>query len=248
MHEGHRKRLRQRFIQQLDDKDGGEASKAFSQAELAELLLTYAIPRKDVAPIAGQLASRYGSLKNAAKAPYGDAEDIPGISESTSVLLKLMDCVFSEPQTEADKAVKVQPQAVGREASAQPERTRLASVGEAAAFCRGLLSGCSEEYMLQVLLGEGSFVLGAFMIASGTGTGVELPAELIAANADIAKACGVVIAHNHPSGDIRPSAADVNATRSLAKLLQRRGCRLYEHIIVSDECCYAMLNAEEITL
>jgi len=226
MHEGHRKRLRQRFIQQLNEKDGEGASNAPSQAELAELLLTYAIPRKDVAPIAGQLVARYGSLKNAAKAPYGDAEDITGISESTSVLLKLMDRVYAEPQAEIENAVKVQPQAVGCEASMQPERARLVSVGEAAEFCRRLLSGCSEEYMLQVLLGEGSAVLGAFFIASGTGTGVELPAELIAANADIAQARGVVIAHNHPSGDIRPSAADVNATRNLKKLLQKHGCRL----------------------
>jgi DNA repair protein RadC len=50
-------------------------------------------------------------------------------------------------------------------------------------------------------------------------------------------AVGLVIAHNHPSGDPLPSRADVEATRRLAETSATLGIRLHDHLIFADGAC-----------
>ena len=79
--EGHRERLRQRFRHAPD---------LFSERECLELLLTYAIPRHDVAPLANDLLARFGSLPDIFSASISTLMNIEGIGESTAVFLQLI--------------------------------------------------------------------------------------------------------------------------------------------------------------
>ena len=79
---GHRQRLRQRFL--------ASESSPFSQLELLELLLTYAIPRQDVAPLARRLIDQFGSLSEVLAASYSALTATPGIGEHTAVLIRLV--------------------------------------------------------------------------------------------------------------------------------------------------------------
>ena len=79
--DGHRARLRQRFL---------EAPDVLSQAELLELLLTYAIPRRGVEPVAKALLARFGSLLGVLGAPRQELESVAGIGESSSALIQLL--------------------------------------------------------------------------------------------------------------------------------------------------------------
>lgn len=81
---GHRDRLRQRY---LDDPT------AISENELLELLLTYAIPRRDVAPLANELIQRYKTIANLISTPANVLNDIPGLGEYTVTLLKLISTI-----------------------------------------------------------------------------------------------------------------------------------------------------------
>lgn len=78
---GHRARLRQRFLADPI---------AVSEADLLELLLTYAIPRVDVAPQAASLLDRFGDLDGVLAAPYSELAQAPGIGEHTATLIKLV--------------------------------------------------------------------------------------------------------------------------------------------------------------
>ena len=82
---GHRQRLRDRFA------DGEESSR--SEEALLELLLTYAIPQKDVQPLAAHLLSEYGSLSSLLETPIGTLCQSDGIKENSAVLLKLVDWI-----------------------------------------------------------------------------------------------------------------------------------------------------------
>ncbi len=244
-HKGHRQRLKTRFETQLS---GGQP---LAECELAELLLTYAIPRRDVAPAAQRLLQRFGSLKNVFNAPAEELTSVSGISDAAALFLKLVGSVSGgEPMPRVDGGMQTQKRSDADTASDADRTTRtkpvLGSLSEAARFCRNLLCGREEECLLQVLVGEDSEVLSTALISGGGSGEVVLPTELIIANAGIAGASGVVIAHNHPSGDTRPSEADVCATRSLAARLEKQGVRLYEHFVVSDGGAYAMLNEEGI--
>jgi hypothetical protein len=79
---GHRARLRKRFVANPT---------ALSEAELMELLLTYAVPRQDVAPQAESLMVKFGSLDSVLAASMEELVSVPGIGEHTAVLIKLAD-------------------------------------------------------------------------------------------------------------------------------------------------------------
>ena len=79
---GHRARLRDRFL------NGG--GKSMADYELLELLLTYAIPRRDVKPIAKDIVRKFGSLAGAAKASVPQLVEVNGVKENTAVLLKVI--------------------------------------------------------------------------------------------------------------------------------------------------------------
>jgi hypothetical protein len=85
---GHRQRLRQRFLASGSGASDGDIR--FSQLELLELLLSYAIPRQDVAPLARSLIAQFGSLSQVLAASYDDLTAIPGIGEHTAVLIGLV--------------------------------------------------------------------------------------------------------------------------------------------------------------
>jgi DNA repair protein RadC len=78
---GHRERLRQRFLAN---------PQSLSQVQLIELLLTYAIPRRDVAPLAQALFDQFGSIDRILNAPYDDLLPVPGIGEQAAILIRVV--------------------------------------------------------------------------------------------------------------------------------------------------------------
>lgn len=78
-HEGHRVRLRRRFV---------DSSNPLEEHELLELILTFSIPRKDVSSVVNGLIKSFGTIDRITNAPYEELVAFPGIGESTAILLK----------------------------------------------------------------------------------------------------------------------------------------------------------------
>ena len=85
IHDGHRARLRARYIE--------EGLAHFNEIDTLELLLFYAIPRRDTNELAHLLLQQFGSLDGVLGATTGDLCAVPGISENTAVLLHLFNDV-----------------------------------------------------------------------------------------------------------------------------------------------------------
>jgi DNA repair protein RadC len=66
---------------------------------------------------------------------------------------------------------------------------------------------------------------------------VELPLRTILRSALSCNAVGLVLAHNHPSGDATPSAADVQATRRLADAAALLGIHVHDHLVIGGDRC-----------
>ena len=81
IHDGHREKMRRRFLT--------AGLEPFADHEALELLLYYAIPRRDTNPIAHALMERYGSLSAVLSAPAEDLQKVAGVGESAAVLLRL---------------------------------------------------------------------------------------------------------------------------------------------------------------
>lgn len=90
---GHRERLRKRFL------EGSEGS--HTDESLLELLLTYAIPQKDVQPLAKQLLSKFGSLQNVLSADVDTLCKFDGLKTHSTALLKLTDWIRLHSSPEA---------------------------------------------------------------------------------------------------------------------------------------------------
>ena len=88
LHEGHRERKKDQFrLHGLD---------AFAEHEALELLLYYAIPRRDTNPIAHALLDRFGSLEKVLAAPIEELEKVPGVGPSAALLIKLVPQITSK--------------------------------------------------------------------------------------------------------------------------------------------------------
>jgi len=209
IHAGHREKMRNKFLA------GG--LDAFADHEALELLLYYAIPRKDTNPIAHALMERYGSLSAVLAAPVEDLQKVEGIGESAAVLLKLV------PQI----------QKKARLADAKRE-TALTSVSQFGAYLLERFHGEKNEVIYQLCLDRKGKLLVCKRLGEGDMSSANLDIRRMIENAILSSASGVVLAHNHPSGIALPSQDDYIATDQAKAALATIGVVLLDHIILAD--------------
>ena len=80
---GHRQRLKERFVR----SEGVD----MADYEAIELLLTYAIPRRDVKPLAKSLIKEFGSFAGVISAPMERLSEVAGIKENSAILIKFVE-------------------------------------------------------------------------------------------------------------------------------------------------------------
>ena len=74
----------------------------------------------------------------------------------------------------------------------------------------------------------------------GTDESTQFPLRAIIADAAIHGSAGIVVAHNHPSGDARPSDSDFRATRRLAVAAEALDCTLIDHLVFGGNKCTSL--------
>ena len=209
IHDGHREKMRKRYLA------GGLDS--FADHEALELLLYYAIPRRDVNPIAHALMERYGSLSAVLAAPVEDLKHVEGIGERAAVLLSLV------PQ-------------VGKKArlADASQETVLSTTERAGDFLLERFAGEQHEVVYQLCLDRKGKLLTCKRLVDGSVASADLDIRRIVENAILSQASAVVLAHNHPSGLALPSQEDYAATDKVQAALATIGVELADHIIVAD--------------
>ena len=175
-HSGHRQRLRDRYEQ--------SGAGAFADHELLELLLTYAIPRRDVNEIAHALLERFGSLEGVLSAELSALTSVPGIGESTAMFLRLQH--------------DVQRRMTLRRFSGRDGRVRLNTPAASARFVNELLLAEPNETALLLCLNTQRTLISTRQIAMGTLDQAAVHPRLVAEQAMLQHAHSVLLAHNHP--------------------------------------------------
>ncbi|MBO4384880.1 MAG: hypothetical protein J5854_05625 [Clostridia bacterium] len=217
-HLGHRQRIKERYnlngFDSLDDKD------------LLELLLTYAIPRRDVYGLSRSLVHEFGSFEKVLSADAEELRERTDLTEHTITLLKLVNDIRTKPF----RIIEYRPE-------------KLGSLKAAAEYCHRVLSKFEDEIVVELFLDSEYCVTELTRVSTGSSRSAVLPIDGIVENAVRSRIGRVLIAHNHPSGSSAPSSADVYATNSLRSSLRSRGIELVEHIIVAKcECTAIMLH------
>ena len=217
IHDGHRARLRARYIE--------EGLAHFNEIDTLELLLFYAIPRRDTNELAHLLLQQFGSLDGVLGATTGDLCAVPGISENTAVLLHLFN----------DVACKC-------EISRQSIRI-VNSSQDAGTFLLPYFYGLREETVYLLCLDAKGKVLDCRALFKGSANGVAIAIRKIVEVALSVNATSVIMAHNHPGGLALPSAEDRAATLRIRAALQNLDIVLIDHIIVADQDFISMADS-----
>lgn len=117
---------------------------------------------------------------------------------------------------------------------APPQRIAVATAEQAAALLAPFFEGADGEKVAVLHLGPERGLVGLAEYP-GSFDAVEVPARLIFAEGLRLGAEGLIVAHNHPSGDPAPSEADLRATRILAETGRTLGIVLHDHLIFAGE-------------
>lgn len=220
VHDGHRDRLRRRFLEHGLDN--------FNELNALELLLFYAIPRRDTNPIAHALLDRFGSLQGVFQASVQELCAVEGVGESAAALLTLTI------------------QIVRRSLTAGADKIRyIRSAEDAGEYLLPRFFNERDEVLLLVCLDSQRRIISCQEMGRGVVNAVDTSIRKIAETALKAKASSVILSHNHPDGVALPSAEDDAVTRAAAKALMVLGIDLSDHIIVSgdDYISYRESNA-----
>lgn len=121
-----------------------------------------------------------------------------------------------------------------RRAQAGPERTRIASTSDLAEVASPLLRGYSRERLVVVICDPRGSVLRRTVVSEGGTDHTPFPIRDLIATVLTAGGTRFGVAHNHPSGSLSPSEADVTATARLREAAETVGLHLLDHLIVTD--------------
>lgn len=213
MHEGHRKNLRKSFIAT------GLEGKTEHQA--LELLLTYAMPRIDVNPVAHELINRFGSLAGVMDADIEELQQVTYISENGAVLLKLIP-QLSKMYNE----------------SKWQEKPLLRTTTSVIEYVKPKFMGEKNEVLYMLCLDNHCRLNSMAKLSEGTidrsPVYIRNVINLILRH----NAKQVVLVHNHPSGDVRPSPNDIYMTQQIAAALEPMDVKLADHIIFSGDATF----------
>ena len=103
-----------------------------------------------------------------------------------------------------------------------------------------------KEYFWIIVLTQSNHVLGLRQLSSGTTNATLISFKEIAQIAILANACGCILAHNHPSGNLKPSRNDVRITKKAKEALALFEIKLLDHLILTEESYYSFANEGEI--
>ena len=219
IHKDHRSRLRKRYER--------EGLSNFENHNVLELLLFYAIPRKDTNPIAHRLLRRFGSLHAVFEASEDELCEVEGIGKSTASFIRMC----------PEIAKRVTAQSL-----------------ESEPFCTGSRFGSyfvnyfrftPPETACVMFLDTDLCFVSNELLSYGELNRPECILEKTLEVAEGKKALYAVLAHNHGDVGTAPTAQDVGVTEEIRVALAEKGIHLIAHFIVSGYDYENFMKTEE---
>lgn len=210
VHDGHRKRMRKRFMEEGLDQ--------FTDVQVLEILLFYCIARQDTNPIAHALLDHFGSLSQVLEAPVEELCKVDGIGENTAVFLRLITQVGRCYLTDRASKAKILP-----------------TLESCAKYLQTFFFGRNVETVYLLCLDAKCKMLCCKKISEGDVNSTSLSVRKVVETALNTNASSVVLAHNHPGGLAIPSNEDIQTTKSIAAALQAVDVNFVDHILVTDD-------------
>jgi len=214
LNKGHRGRLRQRFFEKGLD--------AFSAHEVVELILTFAYPRRDTKVLAKKALDHFEESLH--KLFYAKKEELnkAGLSDTAATLIKLCRETFIYQMKK--KLIK---------------KNYLTSSDIACEYLKCYYKGIPHEEFYVIYLDQKNNIINAESVFEGTINETKVYTRELIKSCLKKNAASIIIAHNHPSGSVQPSNADINITDKIKNALNLLDIRLLDHIVIGDNQSYS---------
>ena len=214
---GHRERMRSKV-----DKHG---CATLTDQELLELLLFPLRPRIDTKPIAKALLKEYGTLSTILKSHDKMQAKIEGVGAETQRHFALTSELLDRLSFEKIK-----------------EGNIISNWHDIEYFCIQKLSHEPIKGLMIILLDNQNRIITIEKLGGGTVNQMMVYPREVLRIALANNAVNVIIVHNHPSGDKRPSRDDVEMTKILQEALKSARINLHDHLIVAGGSCVSLRN------
>lgn len=206
---GHRQRLREKFM--------AAGLEGFQDYEIVEFLLSLSTPRCDCKPMAKMAMKKFKSLQGVLDAPLERLCEIPGIGEKNALVLKLVRAVATRYFRGGIHKIDL--------------------VSDPGALINYLMSGIGwreRECFEIIFLDAKNCVIATEIMFEGSITQSVIYVREVVKAVLRYNAVSIICAHNHPSGNTKPSAEDVMVTQKLVEAGNLVGFNVSEHLVVSS--------------
>lgn len=211
---GHRTRLREKFL-----------DKKLADYELLELLLTFAIPRIDVKPIAKDLLKRFGGVREILTAPMDKLRMVSGIGRATAIFIKV---IYDIMLIDYKNHLAMTP--------------IFHDFRVLENYCKTLLANKSTEEFHVLYLDAGYKLIEDDCHSVGTiDWSAVYPREIVKRSLDV-NAKIVILVHNHPSGAGSFSSDDITISQEIRNMLKVMDVILFDHLLVANGLVYSAKN------
>jgi len=207
---GHRQRLRDKFRERGID--------AFGDDEVLELLLTMGTPRTDCKDAARAALAQFGSLEKVLEASPEELKQVKGIGPNNIFAIHFLHGVSRRYLQQRLR-----------------EKKYLNSSREVAYYLTHAMRDLKREVFMVIFLDAAHAIIDSRIVSEGSITSNTIyPRELVK-EALQCNAAALVVAHNHPSGNLTPSDADRRLTKNLYLACALMNINLLDHLLVAGD-------------
>ena len=179
--------------------------------------MSFGTPRSDCKEPARMLLAKYGSFAKVLEAPIASLREVKGGGPKNGFALHFVHAVASHYLKERLHGKRY-----------------LHSSKEVADFLVHSMRGLKKEVLTVIFLDSSHAIIDSEIVAEGTlNVNTVYPREIIKRALEF-HAAALIIAHNHPSGSLQPSAQDIKLTKTLALLCRYMQIQLLDHLIIGE--------------
>lgn len=206
---GHRARLRERFLTSGPD--------ALADYELLEMILFPAKPIGDVKPMAKALLKQFGSFAQVLMAEPIELMKVEGVNEGAVVAIKVA-------KSSAERLLREE----------FTDKPIIKSWTQLLDYCRIQIGHKQNEEFYILFLNNKLQLIADECQQKGTINHTPVyPREVVKRALELG-ASSIILVHNHPSGDVKPSRSDVDMTRQVVEAARPLGIEVHDHLIIGS--------------
>jgi DNA repair protein RadC len=190
---------------------------ALSNAELIAILLRVGVPGENAVQVGQRLLQKFGGIRGLHRAPFVELCKQHGIAEAKAAQIKAA--------IELGRRLPLE---------SPEERPSINSPADAAALVQYEMSALEQEHLRVLLLDRRNRVLEVVEIYRGSVNSSQVRVGEIFKEAIRKNASGIVVIHNHPSGDPTPSPDDVAVTRAIIQAGKLLDVDVLDHLVIGQ--------------